>query len=81
MSFLPFIVFLPLLTNLFRYRRLGAGMISFLVHLIVGWFVVISPKLLADKAGISPQYAFIGYALLIVYLLKGAHNLAKGFRI
>ncbi len=81
MSFLPFAVFLPLLASLFRYRRLGAGMVSFLVHLIAGWLVAISPKLLADKAGLPPQYALIGYALLTLYLLKGTHDLAKGFRI
>jgi len=43
--------------------------------------VVISPKLLADKAGLPPHYALIGYALLLGYLLKGTHDLAKGFRI
>ena len=81
MSFLPFIVFLPLLASLFRFRSLGAGMASFLIHLIAGWLVVISPKLLADKAGLPPHYALIGYTLLLAYLLKGTHDLAKGFRI
>ncbi|GEM_PF-1309185 len=81
MSFLPFIVFIPLLSTLFSFRKLGTGMLSFLMHLIGGWIVVISPKLLADRAGLPPYYAFVGYVFLTFYLLKGINNLRKGFRL
>ena len=81
MSLLPLIVLLPLLRDLFRYRSLRAGMLSFLVHLVVGWMVAVSPKLLADKANLSPGYALIAYSLLVPYLLKGIYDLRKGFRL
>jgi len=81
MSLLPLLVFLPLLRDLFRYRNLRAGMLSFLVHLIIGWMVAVSPKLLADRANLSPGYAFVAYSLLLPYLLKRVNDLRKGFRL
>ncbi len=81
MSFLPLIVLIPLLNHLFKYRSLRVGMLSFFLHLLVGWLVIISPKLLAEKAGMPANYALAGFLLLGIYLLKRIYDLGKGFRV
>ncbi len=81
MSFFPFMLSLTTLWGLFRSRRPGFGGLSFLVGVVAGWLVIISPKILADKAGLPPQYALVGYAFVGVFLLKGLYDLGKGFRV
>ncbi len=81
MSLLPFMVMVPLLVHLFKYRKLRTGIVSFFIHLLIGWLVIISPKLLMDKANLPPQYAFAAYTLFSVYLSKGIYDLGKGFRV
>ncbi|WP_457600538.1 LptF/LptG family permease [Hydrogenivirga sp.] len=81
MSLLPLIVVVPLIRDLFKRRSLRAGMLSFFIHLILGWMVAVSPKLLADKANLPPGYALVGYTFILLYLLKGVNDLRKGFRL
>ncbi len=81
MSLLPLMVALPLLRSLFKGRSLKVASLSFLVHVTGGWTLVISPRLLADRANIPPYYSLIGYAVLLIYLLKGVNDLRKGFRV
>ncbi len=81
MSLLPLMIFIPLLRDLFRFRNLRAGMLSFFLHLVVGWMVSISPKLLMDKANLPPQYALVAYLLFLAYLSKRVYDLGKGFRV
>jgi len=47
MSFLPFIVALPLIKQVLKYRSLKVGSIFLLTYLITGWLLAISQKLLA----------------------------------
>ncbi|RLJ70281.1 lipopolysaccharide export LptBFGC system permease protein LptF [Hydrogenivirga caldilitoris] len=81
LSLLPTLVLIPLLRDLFRFRSLKAGMLSFFINLVIGWVVVVSPKLLSEKANLDPQYALLAYILLLIYLLKGVNDLRKGFRV
>jgi lipopolysaccharide export LptBFGC system permease protein LptF len=81
MSLLPFWVAVPLLRSLLKHRSLKSGALSFFIHLVAGWMLSISPKMLADKAGLPPQYALPLYLLFSIYLLKGVYDLHKGFRI
>ncbi len=81
MSMLPAMVTIPLLHVLFKRRSLRAGMVSFLIYVVIGWLVAISPKLLANKANLPPQYSLLLYAALLIYISKGVYNLRKGFRV
>ena len=81
MSFFPFMLSLTTLWGLFRSRKPGFGGLSFLFGVVVGWLIIISPKILADKAGLPPQYALVGYASVGLFLLKGLYDLGKGFRV
>ncbi len=81
MSFFPFMLTVPTLWGLFRFRRTGIGALILLAGLIIGWLVIISPKVIADKAGAPPQYALIGYVFVGLIILKGLYDLGKGFRV
>jgi len=81
MSLLPFLVALPLIRHVLRYRNLWVGSVSFLVHLVICWLLVMSPKLLANKANLPPTYSLPAYGAYLLYLLKGVYDLRKGFRV
>ncbi len=81
MSMLPFLVALPLMRQLMKYRSMRVGSVSFVVYLLIGWLLVISPKLLAEKANLTPTYSLLAYGVYLLYLLKGVHDLRKGFRV
>ncbi len=81
MSLLPFLIALPMMRQVLRRRSLKVGSVSFLVHLIIGWLLAISPKLLADRANLPPAYSLFGYGVYFLYLLKGVYDLRKGFRV
>ncbi len=81
MSFLPFFVALPMMRQVLKRRSLKVGSVSFLIYLIIGWLLAISPKLLADKANLPPAYSLFGYGVYFLYLLKGVYDLRKGFRV
>ncbi len=81
MSFFPFMLTVPTLWGLVRFRKLSAGAIILLVGLIIGWLIIISPKVIADKANAPPQYALAGYLVVILIILKGFKDLSRGFRV
>lgn len=81
MSLLPLMVLIPLIFYMFKYRSFRIGFLSFLIHLVIGWIVAVSPKVLAEKANLPPQYALIGYAFLLLYLSKRVYDLGKGLRV
>jgi len=81
MSFFPFMLTVPTLWGLLKYRRTGVGALILLGGLVIGWLVIISPKVIADKAGQPPQYALIGYVVIGILILKGIYDLGKGFRV
>ena len=81
MSFLPVVVFLLITERVLRGRNFKKGFLYLFLYLGVGWFVASSPKVLADKANLQPQYALIFYVLLLSYLLKRVYDLHKGFRL
>ena len=81
MSLLPFLVALPMMRQVLKRRSLKVGSVSFLIYLIIGWLLAISPKLLADKANLPPAYSLFGYGAYLLYMLKGVYDLRKGFRV
>ncbi len=81
MSFMSILVMIPLIRGTLKHRNLKITMVSFVIHTIVVWFVTSSPKLFAERANLSPHYAMIPYSLYLLYILKGVHDLRKGFRL
>ena len=81
MSVLSLMIMIPLLRVVLGRRSIKVGAFYFLILLVVGWFVIVSPKVLTEKANLSPLYALGGYAVLLAYVLKGLYDLRKGFRV
>ncbi len=81
MSFFPFILSFITLYILFRFRNVKAGFSGMFIGLLTVWTFVSMPKLMGEKAGINPFYSLIFTFLILALLLKGIHNLGKGFRV
>ncbi len=81
MSMLGLVVVVPLLRHLFRRRDVRTAFLVLVLNLIVGWVVVISPKVATGKVNLPPQYYLVLIAALGIYVLKGVYDLGKGFRV
>lgn len=65
----------------FKHKVLSQVIPRFLVFIVILWLVILSPKILPQKANQPVLYSLIPIFLLILYSLKGVYDLRKGFRV
>ncbi|RUM29635.1 MAG: hypothetical protein DSY32_03005, partial [Aquifex sp.] len=80
-SLSPVFIFLFSLYFFFKYRTNSRVIPRFLVLVVFLWLVILSPKILTQKANQSFFYSFTFIFLLLLYSLKGVYDLRKGFRV
>ncbi|WP_461829926.1 LptF/LptG family permease [Aquifex sp.] len=80
-SFLPFILSVLIIYLLLKTRSVKRALLVFLVFLPVIWVALLYPKVGTQKA--NQPILLTAFPPLIIYLLvlKGIHNLRKGFRV
>ncbi|GAB6065531.1 LptF/LptG family permease [Aquifex pyrophilus] len=80
-SFLPSFVSLLAFYLFFRWRdirKVSGGMV---IGLFLLWGIVLSPKLITQKANQPLYFSLLPVGILVILSLKGIHNLRKGFRV
>jgi hypothetical protein len=81
MSFLSLVVVVPLLRHLLKRRDVRTGFLVLVLNLSLGWVAVIMPKVASAKMNLPPHYYLPLLAAVSAYVLKGAYDLSKGFRV
>ncbi len=81
MSFLSFLVVVPLIKHALKRRSVRTSFLVLLLHLVLGWLVVISPKVVSVKVGLPPLFPGLLMLAFFLYVLKGVYDLGKGFRV
>jgi len=80
-SFFPFVLSTLLLYLFLKTRDLKRVLISFILALPVLWLVSVFPKILTQKTNQPFFLSLVPLAVVGLFLLKGVHNLRKGFRV
>ncbi|NPB07888.1 MAG: LptF/LptG family permease [Aquificae bacterium] len=80
-SFFPFVLALLLLYLFLRTRDPRKVIASFLLLLPLLWTASVFPKILTQKTNQPFFLSLVPLAVVGLFLLKGIHNLGKGFRV
>jgi len=77
----PLFISLFIIYLFFKYKTLSQVVPRFLIFLVTLWLIILSPKLITQKANQPAWYSLFPVFFLLLYSLKGVHNLRKGFRV
>lgn len=80
-SFFPFFVSLLTFHLFFMWRDLKKVSAGMVLGLMILWLIILSPKLITQKANQPLYFSLIPISFLVILSLKGIYNLGKGFRV